>query len=210
MALKCLRLHFRDVLSKDVNEVHCHYELQTASYVENKNRDVFRCNPKFQGKAWFDWLHVNFHLARRQMPDEAATVPCRLLLWLTWHESNVPDLQIRALVHPMKAKRTPAYPHLPHFLGDRMSHKCEVVPVSTIKSVAYVFPGAGRHQMLESLLDKSVYLEDSFKNDYFVSVPEQRLWSDLGWESVDATYDIDLNAEQEMSTDEDSDTQVSI
>ena len=80
-AIAALVEHMR-LLDNNVNVVNCHYELTTSSKVTTREKDIFRCNPKYRGSPWFDWLHAEYEIGRGET-TRTSIIGARLYLWMS-------------------------------------------------------------------------------------------------------------------------------
>ena len=179
--VKALKSQLLDHAPDYVQKVQCHYELKVKN--EANGHQIFRCNPSYRGREWFDWVMISFTYRRRDGSEYAESVPGRLYLWLSHGSQDSSEVnEIYALVRPLKQKKTPAYEYLPFLKADCFNDEWSVVHFDSIESVAYVLPAAsGMHQTLQRLSPCGVIKENIDENTFFVSIPQMADWPKLGW-----------------------------
>ena len=169
---------------KDADQVFCHYECRVpTSNVRRNNRDIFRCSPNYRGNEWFDWCMVQYEMGvENQGGVRVYSVPSRVMLWLSYETQLSGDREVYALVHTFDKYETPRYRDMPAFRGDVLHDKPFIVHFDKIKGVAYVLPGIPPTATVERLAADTVLCDDDSRNNYYISIPEQVQWGELGWD----------------------------
>ena len=122
-------------------------------------------------------------------------------------------IDIFGLTRSFAKNETPKYIGLDVFQGDIMHSHYKVVNFrDTVKSVACVLPGCGPTvPFRESKTPNDFIKEKTFENLYYVSIPPQNLWWNLGWDMIDSKFDpsvsLDYDADSDAS-DSDSDEEM--
>ena len=171
---------------EEVYEVNCHYELRTATNSTTHKRDIFCCNPNYRSKPWFDWANIRYEIRRSQSRVRYCDVPARVYLWMSYGPytkgKNCPD-NIFALIHPLSSMDLPSYPFLPFFKADKLTNnEFEIVNFDTsISSVAFMLPAACTDAMKARVAPKGIICDNEQDNTYFISLPPQSEWLNLGW-----------------------------
>jgi len=170
-----------ELRQSSVAQVDCHYELRIPQK-ENCPKVIFRCNPKYRGKPWFDWINVDYAAG-----GTVDSVPSRLLLWLSYHNHTTDCRNVCALVHSMSQQKTPKYRYLKVWNGDKLFTDAKVVSYETsVSGPTYILPGVDptlpRTKVSE---ESSVIHENVLENSYFVAIPPRCKWHKLGWEAID-------------------------
>ena len=153
--------------------VACHYEMRIRSVQDNKT-EIFRANPKYGERSWYDWMNVEYKGAR----DTTYLSPSQVFLFMSCRlqdKLNATD-RVYALVRSFHRQGYHSYPNLKVWNGDNLHDDAVVIDFkNSVKSVAYVLPG------ISPTLDSDI--EDFGKrNHYFLSIPPQSDWHKLGWD----------------------------
>ena len=113
-------------------------------------------------------------------------VPARIYLWMSYGPytkgKHCPD-NIFALIHPLSSMDLPSYPFLPFLKADKLTNnEFEIVNFDTsISSVALILPAACTDAMKTRVAPNGLICDDEKNNTYFLSLPPQSDWLNLGW-----------------------------
>ena len=179
--LKALKKFLRTEMDQiNITQVDCYYEMKT---VIEGTPQIFRCNPCYRGKSWFDFISVDFSTAS----NNTSTCASMLLLWLTFDDPQTGKKKIYALTHPLSNQVTPQWMHLPAWKGDRLWSKAIVVNYDTsVSGTAFVLPGID--PFLTNPNDKSekgkLIMKNLLENKYFLVLPQRYDWANVGWEDM--------------------------
>ena len=165
----------------DVNEVFCHYALTITNKNVGEEGDIFRCNPKFRGRQWFDWAMIEWESERGSGTYDS---PARIHLLMSFlEENNVThgDPQVFALIQSLRGTSACKYTFLPAWDCDILEEGMRVVNFhNSVKSVAYVLPGIEPGCQLNHKMMDDVCISDcSSENKFFIVLPPMSVWPNL-------------------------------
>ena len=187
---------------ENVYEVYCHYELRTATNTTTPKRDTFCCNPNYRNKPWFDWANICYEIRKSHRMVRYFEVPARIYLWMSYGPNtkgkNCPD-NIFALIHPLSSMDLPIYPFLPFLKADKLTNnEFEIVNFYTsVSSVAFVLPAACTDAMKLRVAPNGFICDNERNNTYYISLPPQSEWLNLGWPMQPKNDVEDQNEEDE-------------
>jgi hypothetical protein len=183
--LECQTKALKKFLTEEMDQINithvdCYYEMKTTI---DGLPQIFRCNPCYRGKSWFDFISVDYSNAA----NNTSTCASMLLLWLTFDDPQTGKKKIYALTHPLSNQVTPQWMHLPAWKGDRLWSKAIVVNYDTsVSGTAFVLPGID--PFLTNPADKSekgkLIMKNMLENKYFVVLPQRYDWGNIGWEDM--------------------------
>ena len=169
-----------DMNQLGVNHVDCYYEMKATTA---DGKQIFRCNPCYRSKPWFDFISVDY-IDAMNVTSSCASM---LLLWLTYDNTALHQKEVYALTHSLSNQNTPQWTYMNAWKGDRLYHEAKVVKYETsISGVAYVLPGVD--PFLVNMADRStkskLILKNVLENKYFLSIPQRHDWANIGWDDM--------------------------
>jgi hypothetical protein len=158
-----------------VDRVNCYHEMRIPNKETGTNQ-IYRCNPKYRGKPWYDWLKVKYH-HDGTVHGCSSVVPSRLLLWMSI-KPGTDEHAVYCLTHSLQHSVTPKYRLLPDWRLDTYFKQAQVVIYSNVVGPIYVLPGiSDRHH--------NDINEDALKNEWYVIPPERSKWHLHGWSDLE-------------------------
>ena len=165
------------ILSGKADDISCHYELKAATDNDKIQRDIYRCNPKYRGNAWFDWINIAYQCTTRERAVYESIVPARLYLWMSYFDTDQQCTHIHALIQSLHRYDTPTYPHCTVLHGNSMSDVFTTVNFHTsVRSVAFLLPAVNSRNTLQSQASKDWIQSEIVKNQYYIIIPRQSEW----------------------------------